>query len=509
MFCEKCGHKIAEGEVFCSNCGAQVVQQEPEPPVQEVPVQQPLTEDGMCRQIIGSNSDYYLEQFVDIKAGGKGRINWASFFLTLYHAAYRGVWVNWLKAMAGPIILFVVCVLVSGFIWGSQLLVAAVLLAVALGASIWGLVSSILLAVRFNRVYFDHVQEKIEQNNLKPDCSGGRVALSVLAYIVAAAIFGGAVRASWASGFLIGLAQLFGNESAWTDTLPEDDMDAEEELPEETAEPVYVADYAGYWMADRYNSEVETFIGFELVGDETAFGMTANASWDNSKYITTIDKLSLTLNDDNTQATGAYKDSHGNSGDVTVDFEDGDVYLTITAAGGDHGMAMTREHCTKDPFGASREYKVAQQETQPQANTQTQQQTQTQAPAQTQPQQAAQPVTVADPSDTLYSYVYGLNDAINAGTFSYVASTLLHGSSAYKEQQALVSKLYKQGIKENVISVEVSSQKTSGNTATVVSTELIGVTYKDGSYKEIPQSYAYHMQLQSDGTWLIDTMTEQ
>lgn len=87
MFCEKCGHKIAEGEVFCSNCGAQVVQQEPEPPVQEVPVQQPLTEDGMCRQIIGSNSDYYLEQFVDIQAGGKGRINWASFFLTLYHAA--------------------------------------------------------------------------------------------------------------------------------------------------------------------------------------------------------------------------------------------------------------------------------------------------------------------------------------------------------------------------------------------------------------------------------------
>ena len=47
MFCEKCGHKIAEGEVFCSNCGAQVVQQKPEPPVQEVPVQQPLTEDGI------------------------------------------------------------------------------------------------------------------------------------------------------------------------------------------------------------------------------------------------------------------------------------------------------------------------------------------------------------------------------------------------------------------------------------------------------------------------------
>ena len=43
--------------------------------MQEVPVQQPLTEDGMCRQIIGSNSDYYLEQFVDIQAGGKGRIN--------------------------------------------------------------------------------------------------------------------------------------------------------------------------------------------------------------------------------------------------------------------------------------------------------------------------------------------------------------------------------------------------------------------------------------------------
>ena len=39
----------------------------------------------------------------------------------------------------------------------AAMLVAAALLAGALGASIWGLVSSILFAVRFNRVYFDQI----------------------------------------------------------------------------------------------------------------------------------------------------------------------------------------------------------------------------------------------------------------------------------------------------------------------------------------------------------------
>ena len=530
MFCEKCGHKIQEGEVFCSNCGAKLTVQpktEPEPPkappVQETPAQQPPvmetpaqqppimeaaaampTGDDRYRQIIGSNSDYYLQQFADIRAGGKGRINWASFFLTLYHAAYRGVWKDWVKAIIIPFAVMAVSSLLAGLLWGSQFLVALILLVVAAGAEIGWIVCSILFAVRFNRVYFEHVETKIAQNDFTPDCSGGHVVLSIIAYMAAMGILSGALSATWAGGLFIGLAQLAGDSSSWADEMP----DTDDELEADTAPTVNVADYAGYWMVDKYNSTAENFVGVELVGDETALGLTANASWSGSKYITTIDKIALTLNDLNMEANGSYKDNHGNSGTVTVDFEDGEVYLTITAAGGDHGMAMTHEHCSKDPYGASREYKVAEQET-TQAQTQTQTQTQVQAPPQNQPQQASRPVVVDDPSDTLYNYVYSLNDAINAGTFSYVAPTLLHGSNVYKEQQTLVSKLYKQGIKENVISVEVSSQKTSGNTATVVSKELIGVTYGDGSYKEIPQSYAYHMQLQSDGSWLIDSMTEQ
>ncbi len=518
MFCEKCGHKAEEGEVFCSNCGAKLPESpktEPEPPkappVQQAPAQQPPvmetaaampTGDDRYRQIIGNNSDYYLQQFADIRAGGKGRINWASFFLTLYHAAYRGVWKDWVKAIIIPFAVMAVASLLAGLLWGSQFLVALVLLVVAAGAEIWWIVSNILFAVHFNRVYFDHVEAKIAQNDFTPDCSGGHVVLSVIAYLAAMGILSGALSATWAGGLFIGLAQLAGDDTSWADEMP----DTDDELEIDTAPTVSVADYAGYWLVDKYNSTAENFVGVELVGDETALGLTANASWDNSKYITTIDKIALTLNDTNTQANGSYKDNHGNSGTVTVDFEDGEVYLTVTAAGGDHGMAMTHEHCSKDPYGASREYKVAQQET---AQAQTQTQTQVQAPPQNQPQQAAQPTVVADPSDTLYDYVYSLNEAINAGNFSYVAPTLLHGSNVYKEQQTLVSKLYKQGIKENVISVEVSSQKISGNTATVVSSELIGVTYNDGSYKEIPQSYAYHMQLQSDGSWLIDSMSEQ
>ena len=113
---------------------------------------------------------------------------------------------------------------------------------------------------------------------------------------------------------------------------------------------------------------------------------------------------------------------------------------------------------------------------------------------------------MADPAETLYQYVYDLTDAINAGNFSCVAPTLLHGSTIYTDQKTLVSKLHEQGITETVISVEATEQKVSGGVATVVSNERIGVTYGDGSYKEIVQSFAYHMKLQSDGTWLIDSM---
>ena len=488
MFCEKCGHKMEDGDLFCTNCGARQTVSAPEMQ-QEPPIALPLSgENGYCR-IIGRHIDYYLAQFEEIRAGGKGRINWASFFLTVLHAAYRGVWKDWLKAVAVPMVLTVVGILLAGLVWGIQWIAAAALMIVAGIGNIWWIVAGILFACRFNRVYFAHVENKMEQGDMTPDPSGGRVVLAIVAYAVVSTLCSGAVRAAWASGFLLGWEQFAGNST----------FTAEEQPPQEQEEqPAFCAqEYIGYWLVDSYSGSGKDFIGLQLAGDDTVLGVTVNAAWDQNACITTIDKIPLTLNEDRTQAVGSYRDNRGNSGSVTLDFAEDGLYLTVTASGGDHGITLTREHCSGDAFGAQREYREVKPEPAPQ--------TQTTPQTQTPPSEPAEK-TVADPAETLYQYVYDLTDEINAGNFSYVAPTLLHGSTIYTDQKTLVSKLHEQGITETVISVEATEQKVSGGVATVVSNERIGVTYGDGSYKEIVQSFAYHMKLQSDGTWLIDSM---
>lgn len=122
MFCDKCGKELAPGSIFCPNCGAKQLEEEPSAemsasssvsPVREAPSSQPsnqqsaerttspkhVTDESVYRKIICNNADYYLSQFQNILYGEKNKMNWASFFLSLYHAAYRGVWREWLRAV--------------------------------------------------------------------------------------------------------------------------------------------------------------------------------------------------------------------------------------------------------------------------------------------------------------------------------------------------------------------------------------------------------------------------
>ncbi|MCQ5128039.1 hypothetical protein NE562_00080 [Butyricicoccus faecihominis] len=113
-------------------------------------------------------------------------------------------------------------------------------------------------------------------------------------------------------------------------------------------------------------------------------------------------------------------------------------------------------------------------------------------------------------TEVLNSYVYGLNDAINTCDFSIVEPTFENDSIIYHDQKNLVYNLVEQGIKEKVVSLSViNSWLNDDGTAVVVSKELIGVTYADGNYEEVPQSYAYYMRIQSDGSWLLYQMIEQ
>lgn len=272
---------------------------------------------------------------------------------------------------------------------------------------------------------------------------------------------------------------------------PESEV-APEPVAAEEPEPVpafAAEDYAGNWAVDRYSDYLDGYVAFYLDGTGDTLNFSASAA-DDENLIVTINETTLELNHDNTEAGAAYMDSLGNSGKIILDFEDDDLYLTITREQvADYwGLEMEREHCSRDLNGEVtqriQEYMTTAQEKEAQAQTE----------------------AIAN---TLHDYIYGLNDAINLGEFEFAAKTLLNGSAAYTEQKALVEKLHEQGITENVIEFAIKSQQVDGNTATVITDELIGVHFQDGSSKEVSQSYAYHMQLQSDGTWLIDSMVEQ
>ena len=118
-----------------------------------------------------------------------------------------------------------------------------------------------------------------------------------------------------------------------------------------------VYDYLGYWTVDRYNSYLDGYVGFNLESNNDILCFSAQAVWNQGDRVTTIDTVSLEMNYDGTQAGGYYQDDRGNEGNIVLDFENGELYLTVTCRnGGDWAMTMEHEHCTLDPNGVQEEY---------------------------------------------------------------------------------------------------------------------------------------------------------
>lgn len=387
MFCDKCGKELAPGSVFCPDCGAKQPEEEPSAemsasssvsPVREAPSSQPsnqqsaerttspkhVTDESVYRKIICNNADYYLSQFQNILYGEKNKMNWASFFLSLYHAAYRGVWREWLRAVMWSLLIAIGSGLIASATIGYYPGVAIFFVVIAICGGIWWIIANILFAKNFNRVYLEHVEKKIAQQDFTPDPSGGRVIASIFAYAAGYTMVGIIIGALSVGSLMAGIDDSTYddtdiNDSSAYDEAAEDHDNTDATAPDTsgsiTGTDVY--DYLGYWTVDRYNSYLDGYVGFNLESNNDILCFSAQAVWNQGDRVTTIDTVSLDMNYDGTQAGGYYQDDRGNDGNIVLDFENGELYLTVTCrSGGDWAMTMEHEHCTLDPNGVQEEY---------------------------------------------------------------------------------------------------------------------------------------------------------
>lgn len=205
MFCTNCGKEIKEGSTFCVYCGSRVGGNL-SGTAQETAVHVSASESGNVenfdsagktesrnqgrfsaadqasgiRQIIGKNEDYYLEQFDRIHREGRSRINWASFFFSLLHAGYRGVWREWVKKMAMPLGVEFGCMMLTAIMSFIQPMATVIFGIIAMVVSIWVMITQIRFSRKFNQVYMQHVEQKLAQGDLSADPSVERLIIAGL-----------------------------------------------------------------------------------------------------------------------------------------------------------------------------------------------------------------------------------------------------------------------------------------------------------------------------------------
>ena len=262
MFCDKCGKELAPGSIFCPNCGAKQLEKEPSAEmsasssvssIREALSSQPsnqqstecttsskhVTDESAYRKIICNNADYYLSQFQNILYGEKNKMNWASFFLSLYHAAYRGVWREWLRAVMWPLLIAIGSGLIASATIGYYPGVAIFFVVIAICGGIWWIIANILFAKNFNHVYLEHVEKKIAQQDFTPDPSGGRVIASIFAYVAGYTMVGIIIGALSVGSLMAGIDDsTYDDTDSYTDYAPSDDVDnsASAEIPDTAPE---------------------------------------------------------------------------------------------------------------------------------------------------------------------------------------------------------------------------------------------------------------------------------
>lgn len=121
-----------------------------------------LSDREQIKQMIGNTGGtaYYMQEFENMQSGIKSRFNIASFFLGVYHAAYRNMWREWLGVHLSTIILFAATEIVG--------LLGVMTFSIGLGSlttllwavtSIVGIVNSVRMAQNFNLMYMHRLND--------------------------------------------------------------------------------------------------------------------------------------------------------------------------------------------------------------------------------------------------------------------------------------------------------------------------------------------------------------
>lgn len=407
MFCIKCGSEIPEGGLFCIKCGTkaptgseaeQVPLQKvggvslqktveapagPEPsaapmpetppmpapstaPVPEMPpMSAPPQTEAPWKAIVKNNVPYYETRFAEMRTSGRGRFNWAAFFLSLYHAAYRNMWKVWLQFMWKPIAFLLADGLLCMIALFGHFMLFVPIVLMAFAAEIWMLAASIRYARSFNRLYMQQVEEKVRAQDLTPDPCVGRVFAAIGVMVVIQTIGAILVSAILMSGLYATLNDLemeareediISMEPMPEQPIPDQQPQQSQQMPEQQPAPEQppvqassqLRDYTGSWMVDRYNNFMDGYVGFDLEAREGQLYLTVSAVWKQGDRLTTISDVQLELNAEGTSGGAPYQDDRGNIGDVMLFIENGTPYLTVTVRG-DHqyGIEMEYERCSR------------------------------------------------------------------------------------------------------------------------------------------------------------------
>lgn len=218
MKCKKCGYELEKNEKFCPSCGERVELKKVCPAcgteleenikfcpacgkrIEEKNIRIETEKESTAKlnvseaQIIGKNNQYYEKQFQNMRNGEKCKLNWASLFLGIFHAAYRGVWKEWLKKPGLPLIIGIATSIIGGIaqLFSGSFTIMAITTGIVGISSVISGIMQILYAFQFNKVYMKHVEEKVGKGDSRVDTSIGR-AIAVIAALSIAAGIGQAV----------------------------------------------------------------------------------------------------------------------------------------------------------------------------------------------------------------------------------------------------------------------------------------------------------------------------